>query len=232
MRGERCAGLVVAEHFSAGATFVRGRAYGEWTLRCRLENRSSKTRSGQASLGALQPVTRNRLSFRWALNGMSMIMTVFSNMGLVGGFLLMIFLGSVGSAVAADQGPDRTDVLGLVQDFVEAWNRDDAAAFVSLFTRDGELVDPEGSVTKTRREISRLITRDHRELCIGTTIMETIGRIGFPERHVAEVTGSYELCCVKGFLGITGFSKGTFMLWLTNENDRRLVEQVRLTESG
>ena len=30
MRCERCAGLVVAEHFSAGKTSVSGWAYGEW----------------------------------------------------------------------------------------------------------------------------------------------------------------------------------------------------------
>jgi len=30
MRCERCAGLVVAEHFSAGRTSVSGWAYGEW----------------------------------------------------------------------------------------------------------------------------------------------------------------------------------------------------------
>lgn len=30
MRCERCAGLVVAEHFSAGGTSVNGWAYGEW----------------------------------------------------------------------------------------------------------------------------------------------------------------------------------------------------------
>lgn len=52
MRCERCAGLVIAEHFSAGATTIGGRAYGEW----RCVNCGAMGLSGQA--GA-DPVIRS-----------------------------------------------------------------------------------------------------------------------------------------------------------------------------
>ena len=52
MRCERCAGLVVAEHFSAGATSIGGRAYGEW--RC-----VNCGASGLSGLTGAHPVIRS-----------------------------------------------------------------------------------------------------------------------------------------------------------------------------
>ena len=123
-------------------------------------------------------------------------------------------------------------VENVVEQFVEAWNSDDADLFASLFTADGQLVAPNGSVATTREEIRYELTEAHPKIFFGTMLSDAVDGTRFPAAGVAEVTGTYFLCCVEVFLGFTASSEGTFILRMTNDQGRWLIEQARIRKSG
>ena len=82
----------------------------------------------------------------------------------------MIFCLSSLPALAAG---DEETIQKRLDDFVAAWNKDDAKAMAALWAPDGDLINPFGRVAKGRAEVQKLFTDEHASFMKGTTMKIT-----------------------------------------------------------
>lgn len=121
--------------------------------------------------------------------------------------LLLALLITVASAQAEGPMPTtrpgaggtKTDLINddqireLYTKFAEAWNRHDVAAMASLWTIDGDQLEPDGHHAKGRDEVLKLFMREHTTVFKDTHIDLTIETVWFLAGDVALVDGTYNL---------------------------------------
>jgi uncharacterized protein (TIGR02246 family) len=81
----------------------------------------------------------------------------------------------------------------LYAEFQAAWNRHDVPAMASMWVEDGDHVEPDGRVAKSRTDIEKLLTRQHMSVFQKSELTLTVDQIWFVTSDVALVDGRYEL---------------------------------------
>jgi uncharacterized protein (TIGR02246 family) len=81
----------------------------------------------------------------------------------------------------------------LYDDFVTLWNRHDAAAMSEMWTIDGDQLEPDGTRSKGRPNITKLFMKQHTSVFKASTLVLTIDDVWFISSDVALVDGGYEL---------------------------------------
>ena len=72
--------------------------------------------------------------------------------------LVVLIAGVASSSLAPAQSSDESAIVQLQTRQADAWNRHDAAAYASLFTQDGDVVNVLGWLWHGRAEIERKLT--------------------------------------------------------------------------
>jgi uncharacterized protein (TIGR02246 family) len=81
----------------------------------------------------------------------------------------------------------------LYEEFVTHWNRHDVAALSEMWTIDGDQLEPDGTHTKGRPALTKLLMKQHTTVFKNTLLKLTIADVWFITSGVALVDGSYEL---------------------------------------
>ena len=130
-------------------------------------------------------------------------------------FLLGALLCSAGVAAAhaaaitprPGAGGPRTDleneaqIRGLFEEFEAAWNRHDAAAMASVWTIDGDHLEPDGRVAKGRDEVQTLFAHEHQTVFKESGLALEVQTVWFITADVALVDASYELTAARDAQG-------------------------------
>jgi uncharacterized protein (TIGR02246 family) len=83
-------------------------------------------------------------------------------------FAALVVCG-ISPAVWADAAADAKAISARGQEFVAAWNRDDAKGMAALWAPDGDLINPFGRVARGRAEVEKLFADEHSAMMKGTT---------------------------------------------------------------
>jgi len=81
----------------------------------------------------------------------------------------------------------------LYDDFVTAWNNHDVAALSDMWTIDGDQIDPDGTRTKGRPALTKLLMKQHTTVFKSSLLKLTIDDVWFISSEVALVDGGYDL---------------------------------------
>ncbi len=73
------------------------------------------------------------------------------------------------SSLPALAAGDEEAIQKRVDEFVAAWNKDDAKAMAAIWAPDGDLINPFGRVAKGRSEVEKLFTDEHTSFMQNTT---------------------------------------------------------------
>lgn len=73
------------------------------------------------------------------------------------------------SSLSADMAADAKAVTARAQEFVAAWNRDDAHGMAAVWAPEGDLINPFGRVANGRAEVEKLFVDEHSGVMKGTT---------------------------------------------------------------
>jgi len=88
-------------------------------------------------------------------------------------------------------------IRSLFSSFTEAWDKHDAKALASLFTEDGDLINPEGRVANGRREIERLLQDEQSNHLKNSRMKITINQARPLTSDLAVVTDDCEITGVQ-----------------------------------
>jgi uncharacterized protein (TIGR02246 family) len=111
--------------------------------------------------------------------------------------LIVAFL-LVGTVYAADHKADEAAIRGQFDQFVAAWQKDDAKALADMSTEDADLINPFGRVAIGRAEIQKLFEDEHSKFLKGTTWSYTNLRVQFVTDDVAVATVDAQIAGAKG----------------------------------
>jgi len=70
--------------------------------------------------------------------------------------------------VRADQAADEKALKARADEFVAAWDKDDAKGLAAIFAPDGDLINPFGRVVRGRAEVEKLFAEEHATFSKGT----------------------------------------------------------------
>lgn len=73
------------------------------------------------------------------------------------------------SSLPALAAGDEEAIQKRVDEFVAAWNKDDAKAMAAIWAPDGDLINPFGRVAKGRSEVEKLFIDEHSTFMKNTT---------------------------------------------------------------
>lgn len=93
----------------------------------------------------------------------------------------------------------------------QAWNQGSSQEIASLFTADGELIIPNGSIIRSKPEIEKILKEKRSGLLNDTTLKSTVEEVSQPDAETAVVRGRYHLDGIS-ILGFNKSSSGTFVL--------------------
>ncbi len=126
----------------------------------------------------------------------------------------------------------KEEIREVLRQFIDAWNGDDAARVAALFTEDGSFISPEGHTYRGREAIKRVLTEEHAELFMGTTLDETVRSLRLSAVDRAVIRGDFELNGVKTMFGLVTLSpQGSFLFRLRKEQNRWFLLEVYIAGS-
>jgi len=94
--------------------------------------------------------------------------------------------------ISTDLKNEKT-IRDLYDRFTEAWNRHDWKTMANMWTLDGDQQDPDGRLSRGRKEILALLKKQHETVFRKTKLSLTIDGVWFIKGDVALVTGDYSL---------------------------------------
>ena len=89
----------------------------------------------------------------------------------------------------------------LYAQYTAAWNRHDAAAMASLWTLDGDYMEPDGRHARGQAEVEKLFAQEQQTVFKESTLALTIETVWFISENVAMVDGKYDLSGVRDLEG-------------------------------
>jgi len=133
---------------------------------------------------------------------------------------------------AEDNGADRdTAIHGVLRNFIQAWNEDDADRLLTLFTEDGVLISPNGSQAQSRPAIRHLLLEQHEDFFIGTTIAPEIRSV-LHEGAQATVEGRFSLGGYRAIGFIPVAPRGSFRMILVKQGDAWLIDLAAISRGS
>ncbi len=137
--------------------------------------------------------------------------------------------------LASDAGRLKSDVVNeaatrkLYEQFVAAWNKHDVAAMADMWLEDGDHVEPDGHVAKTRPQVAELLKQEHASVFKSSHLTLTIDTVWFMTSDVALGDGTYE---ISGIVSPDGKQipprKGRFSTIFMYERSRWWIAASRL----
>lgn len=102
----------------------------------------------------------------------------------------------LGGGTAADVASEKA-IRDLYTDFVMAWNKHDVKAISSRWAIDGDHVEPDGTIAKSRDEVTVLLTKQHDGVFKDSKLTLAVRDVWMISDTVALVDGTYELAGAK-----------------------------------
>lgn len=93
------------------------------------------------------------------------------------------------------------DIRKRYEEFVAAFNRHDAAAMAALFTRQGDLIEPDGTSAEGRAAVQKHFESEHATAFKDATIALTIRSVWMITPNVGLVNGTYEVSGIRDLQG-------------------------------
>jgi uncharacterized protein (TIGR02246 family) len=81
----------------------------------------------------------------------------------------------------------------LYEDFVTLWNKHDVAGLSDMWTIDGDQIEPDGTRSKGRPAVTKLLMKQHTSVFKNSMLKLTIDDVWFISSEVALVDGGYDL---------------------------------------
>lgn len=132
--------------------------------------------------------------------------------------------------VAAPSASAEAPVSRVVQNFVSAWNRNDTAALTSLFTKDASFESPRGARATGRQQIRKLLTDEHSEIYIGTTLVADVTKVTGAATSTPIANGTYTLEGVNVALWFDASVQGSFVFRFAKRGGRWLISSARISK--
>jgi uncharacterized protein (TIGR02246 family) len=132
---------------------------------------------------------------------------------------------------AESQSPERKALENVIERFVSAWNGGDAESLASLFSPDGQLVNPWGSVTRTRPQIKQVIAKERSTRLEGTTLRKIVDRINFVGPDSAVLIGKYAISGVHLLFGLRTSFEGPFIFRLKKQESGWAIVKADVSRS-
>lgn len=123
---------------------------------------------------------------------------------IVCGCLLLFAAPTWAQQKLSNEGGSAVDVANekiirkLYDDFITLWNKHDVAGLSEMWTIDGDQVEPDGTRSKGRPNITKLLMKQHTTVFKDTVLTLTIDDVWFISSEVALVDGGYKLDGVVG----------------------------------
>src|SRR6266568_9567879 len=95
--------------------------------------------------------------------------------------------------VAKAQTKDEAAIRKVFADFAEAWAKDDAKSMASMWTEDGDIINPQGRKASGRAEVEKLFADEHSTIFKGSHISFSNGTVRFVRPGVAVFTTDYDV---------------------------------------
>jgi uncharacterized protein (TIGR02246 family) len=102
----------------------------------------------------------------------------------------------LGGGTAADVASEKS-IRDLYTDFVMAWNKHDVKTIASRWAIDGDHVEPDGTIAKSRDEVAALLEKQHNGIFKDTKLTLAVRDVWMISDSVALVDGTYELAGAK-----------------------------------
>lgn len=102
----------------------------------------------------------------------------------------------LGGGTAADVASEKA-IRDLFTDFVMSWNKHDVKTIAARWAIDGDHVEPDGTIAKSRDEVTALMTRQHEGVFKDTKLTLAVRDVWMITDSVALVDGTYELSGAK-----------------------------------
>ncbi|PYV17744.1 MAG: hypothetical protein DMG21_07375 [Acidobacteria bacterium] len=123
--------------------------------------------------------------------------------------ILTALIVPLGVVKARAQSKDEAAIRKVFADFAEAWAKDDAKSMASMWTEDGDLINPQGRVATGRAEVEKLFGDEHSTVFKASHISFTPGTIRLVKPDVAVFTTDYDVPDAHGPNGSPMDAKGT-----------------------
>ena len=95
--------------------------------------------------------------------------------------------------VAKAQTKDEAAIRKVFADFAEAWAKDDAKSMASMWTGDGDIINPQGRKAMGRADVEKLFADEHSTIFKGSHISFSNGTVHFVRPGVAVFTTDYDV---------------------------------------
>jgi uncharacterized protein (TIGR02246 family) len=137
--------------------------------------------------------------------------------------------GTVATAARADvsvrnAAADEKSVNKLSTDWIEAWNRHDAAGMAGLFVEKGDLINPMGDVARGHEQVLKLFQQEQAGKLKSSTMSETCQPAKFLDAKVAQLDCEFSL---KGVAGAEAPMHGYRTAVVLLEGDRWSIASMR-----
>ncbi len=115
-------------------------------------------------------------------------------------FALIVLL-LVPNALLAQRGPEpqgnptgvELEIHKTYENFAAAWNKHDVDAMASLWTKDGDHMEPDGRTVFGQAEVKRLLTFEHASVFKNSQLHFAVEHVRLVSDSTAVADGSYEL---------------------------------------
>jgi len=94
-----------------------------------------------------------------------------------------------------------TDIRKRYEQFAAAFNRHDAAAMAAMFTRRGDLIEPDGMAAEGREAVQKHFESEHTTAFKDATIELNIGTVWMITPNVGLVNGTYQVTGIRDLKG-------------------------------
>ncbi len=151
--------------------------------------------------------------------------------------LLLALLLMAPTTMFAQRGPEpkgeptgaELEVHNTYKAFTEAWNKHDASAMATMWTDDGDHMEPDGRTVFGKKEVQRLLAYEHASVFKSSKLHLAIEHVRLPKKGVAVADGTYELFGVTDTRGNKiPIRAGYFTSFLIKDGDKWKVTSSRL----
>jgi uncharacterized protein (TIGR02246 family) len=122
---------------------------------------------------------------------------------IAAGMAVLMYAVSAGADRMSNVGGAATDlenekvIRKLYADFTTAWNKHEVQALAKMWSLDGDLLEPDGTVAKGRGAIADHLQQQHDTVFKHTTLSFTISDVWFISDSVALVDGGYGISGIR-----------------------------------
>ncbi len=120
----------------------------------------------------------------------SVLGTIAAALLLAGVTATNVFAFGAGSGTTRDVA-NESEIREVYKQFTDAWNRHDVDAMANEWAIDGDHIEPDGTVAKSREEVRALLRAQHSGVFKDTKLELSVRTVWFVRGDVALIDGNY-----------------------------------------